>query len=579
MLGQDAGMFLKTTRVRRGNRTYEYLSLVEAFRGEDGKKRHNTLFRLGEASALRETGELDRIITALQAHAERRYIDVDELEVDQAPMIGTMAAVRTLWDELGLQGLFETIAGEAGLSWSLSDAVFAMVAGRLVDPASKRRTHRWIVEDVVAPEGFTFPSLQQYYRALDVVCEHKDLIERHVYAAVCDLTNLNLTLACYDLTSSYLEGDPAGHDRFPSKAFGYSRDRRSDRPQVVIGLLTSSDGIPIAHHVFAGGTQDATTLKGVLDDLVDRFAVGRICVVADRGLITDDNIAEVEAAGCDWLFATKLRRRKDVAAVLTEAADADDDQWMEVERFGSKVLETTYDGGRYTVVFSAARERRDIARRLQLIAKIETKLLALEDRVRRGDLVAATDIAAAAATIVARSPVKRLFDISDVAEGRFVYDYNHDAMAYDEALAGHYVLATSLDAKTADAGELLAAYRSLQAVEQRFRVLKSSLGLRPIRHWTENRVRGHIAVCVLAAVAESLIGNRLVDADVRDPDLDDQHLTADRAFQELDRIRRVTFDAGEQTITAITRRTPLQQQILAALDVDTRTWTRPAIHS
>jgi hypothetical protein len=579
MLGQDAGMFLKTTRVRRGNRTYEYLSLVEAFRGEDGKKRHNTLFRLGEASALRETGELDRIITALQAHAERRYIDVDELEVDQAPMIGTMAAVRTLWDELGLQGLFETIAGEAGLSWSLSDAVFAMVAGRLVDPASKRRTHRWIVEDVVAPEGFTFPSLQQYYRALDVVCEHKDLIERHVYAAVCDLTNLNLTLASYDLTSSYLEGDPAGHDRFPSKAFGYSRDRRSDRPQVVIGLLTSSDGIPIAHHVFAGGTQDATTLKGVLDDLVDRFAVGRICVVADRGLITDDNIAEVEAAGCDWLFATKLRRRKDVAAVLTEAADADDDQWMEVERFGSKVLETTYDGGRYTVVFSAARERRDIARRLQLIAKIETKLLALEDRVRRGDLVAATDIAAAAATIVARSPVKRLFDISDVAEGRFVYDYNHDAMAYDEALAGHYVLATSLDAKTADAGELLAAYRSLQAVEQRFRVLKSSLGLRPIRHWTENRVRGHIAVCVLAAVAESLIGNRLVDADVRDPDLDDQHLTADRALQELDRIRRVTFDAGEQTITAITRRTPLQQQILAALDVDTRTWTRPAIHS
>ena len=571
-------MFLKTTRVRRGNRTYEYLSLVEAFRGDDGKKRHDTLFRLGEASALRETGELDRIITALQAHAERRYIDVDELEFDQAPMIGTMAAVRALWDELGLEDLFEQIGSEAGLSWSLSDAVFAMLAGRLVDPASKRRTHRWIVEDVVAPDGFSFPSLQQYYRALDVVCEHKDVIERHVYAAVCDLTNLNLTLACYDLTSSYLEGDPASHDRFPSKAFGYSRDKRGDRPQVVIGLLTSADGIPIAHHVFAGGTQDSTTLKQVLDDLVDRFAVGKICVVADRGLITDANIKQVEAAGCDWLFATKLRRRKDVAAVLAEAAAADDDRWVEIERFGSKVLETTFDGGRYVVVFSKARERRDTARRLQLIAKIERQLLALEDRVRRGDLVAATDIAAAAATIVARSPVKRLFDISDVAEGRFVYDYNHDQLDYDETLAGHYVLATSLDAKTADAGEVLAAYRSLQNVEARFRLLKSSLGLRPIRHFTEDRVRGHIAVCVLAAVAESRIGNRLVDADVRDPDLDEQHLTADRAFQELDRIRQVTFDAGEQTITAITRRTPLQQQILATLGVDTRTWTRPVIH-
>lgn len=464
-------------------------------------------------------------------------------------------------------------------AFSLADAVFAMLAGRLVDPASKRRTHRWIVDDVVAPDGFSFPTLDQYYRALDVVCEHKDQIERHVYARVCDLTNLQLTLACYDLTSSYLEGDPAPHGRFPSKAFGYSRDHRSDRPQVVIGLLTSADGIPIAHHVFAGGTNDATTLKGVLEDLTGRFAVGRICVVADRGLITDDNIAEVEGAKCDWLFATKLRRRKDVAAVLTEAANADEDRWQEVEQFGSKVLETTYDGRRYVVVFSSARERRDTARRLQLIAKIEGQLLTLEARVARGDLIEATKIAAASATILARSPVKRLFDVSDVADGRFVYDYNHEALAYDEQLAGHYVLATSMKVSTVDAEQVLACYRSLQSVEQRFRVLKSSLGLRPIRHWTEDRVRGHIAICVLAAVVESLIGKRLIEADLRDPDLDGQHLTAERALQELDRIRQVTFTAGEQTITAITRRTGLQQHILGVLGVDTSAWTRPRITS
>lgn len=569
-------MFIKTKRVRRANRTYEYLTLVESVR-VDGMNTHRTLYRLGEASALRETGELDRIITALQAHAERRYVDLDSLEVDQAPMIGTMAAVRALWEELGLEGLFVQLGEQAGCAFSLADAVFAMLAGRLVDPASKRRTHRWIVDDVVAPDGFSFPTLDQYYRALDVVCEHKDVIERHVYAAVCDLTNLNLTLACYDLTSTYLEGDPAGHGRFPSKAFGYSRDRRSDRPQVVIGLLTSADGIPIAHHVFAGGTQDATTLKGVLEDLTDRFAVGRICVVADRGLITNDNITEVEAANCDWLFATKLHRRKDVTAVLAQAAAAHDDAWVEVERFGSRVLETSYNDKRYVVVFSAARQRRDIARRLQLIAKIETKLLALEARVARGDLLPATEIAAAAATILARSPVKRLFDVSDVADGRFVYDYDHDAMAYDETLAGHYVLATSLDTRVAEAEQVLASYRSLQAVEQRFRILKSSLGLRPIRHFTENRVRGHIAICVLAAVIEQLIGNRLRDADLHDPDLDEQHLSADRAFQELDRIRQVTFTAGGQTITAVTRRTSLQQQILTALGVDTRAWTRPVI--
>ena len=144
-------------------------------------------------------------------------------------------------------------------------------------------------------------------------------------------------------------------------------------------------------------------------------------------------------------------------------------------------------------------------------------------------------------------------------------------------LGQDYVLATSMQASTADAAEVLACYRSLQSVEQRFRVLKSSLGLRPIRHWTETRVRGHIAICVLAAVVESLIGKRLVEADLRDPDLNDQHLTAHRAFEELDRIRQVTFTVGEHTITAITRRSALQQQILAALGVDTRAWTRSVI--
>jgi transposase len=152
-------------------------------------------------------------------------------------------------------------------------------------------------------------------------------------------------------------------------------------------------------------------------------------------------------------------------------------------------------------------------------------------------------------------------------------------MAYDETLAGHYVLATSLTTRLADAEQVLAAYRSLQAVERRFRVLKSSLGLRPIWHFTETRVRGHIAVCVLAAVIEQLIGNRLRDADLRDPELDHQHLSADRAIQELDRIRQVTFTAGAPTITAVTRRTTLQHQILAGLGVDTATWTQPTITS
>ncbi len=112
------------------------------------------------------------------------------------------------------------------------------------------------------------------HRALDEVAEAKADTEAHLYAGLTDLTNLDLRLVCYDLTSTYFEGSTRPSAGFPSRAFGYSRDKRGDRPQVVIGLLCTGDGVPIAHHVFAGNTADVSTLPGVLDDLQERFGVG-----------------------------------------------------------------------------------------------------------------------------------------------------------------------------------------------------------------------------------------------------------------------------------------------------------------
>jgi transposase len=124
----------------------------------------------------------------------------------------------------------------------------------------------------------------------------------------------------------------------------------------------------------------------------------------------------------------------------------------------------------------------------------------------------------------------------------------------------------------------VSTYRSLIEIERRFRVLKDFLHLRPVRHWTERRVRGHIAICVYAAVIEALIAAALRQADVRDPDLPDQHLTAARALRELGRIRALTLDAAGRTVDLVTRRDPLQARILAALDIDTSAWNRAHIH-
>jgi transposase len=173
--------------------------------------------------------------------------------------------------------------------------------------------------------------------------------------------------------------------------------------------------------------------------------------------------------------------------------------------------------------------------------------------------------------------VARLFDV-EIDEGHFLYHYDEAALDYEEQLlAGRYVLATSLSPAQASAPEVLRAYRRLLEVESTFRVLKNFIALRPVYHWTEQRVRAHVGVCVLGAVIEALIEADLRRADVRDPDLPDQVLSPRRALRELGRIRSATIVAGERSIGVVTRRSPLQAKVLAALGVDTRAWDRARV--
>ena len=566
-------MFVKTTRRRRGDKVYEYLSLVESVRNGP-KVGHRTLLRLGEVTALRDSGQLERIVAALERHLERERVDVGALAAEGAPGVGAVAAIWTVWQRLGLDGWFAQVGAARGAK-ALGDAVFAMVANRMVAPCSKRQLVEWTASDVVMPDGWSDPSLDQYYRALDAVAAAKDETETHLYARLCDLTNLDLRLVCYDLTSTYFEGSVRPSGRFPSRAFGYSRDRRSDRPQIVIGLLCTSDGIPVAHHVFSGNTGDATTLPAVLADLAERFAVGRICVVADRGLISAANIEAVAEAGFDHLLATRLRRDRTSAEAL--AAIDDDTAWVEIPQHLCRAADITLaDGTRAVVVESDARARRDITRTAGIVAATEAKLRALERRVRAGRLKDPAKIGAAAQRILGVAGARRLFDV-EIGPARFLYHYDEDAHAYEELLAGRYVLSTSLTPDQADCAQVVDYYRQLQAVETRFRVLKDFLRLRPIRHWTEQRVRGHVAVCVYAALIETLINHALTQADIRDPDLGDQHLTAARALRDLNRIRRHQLTTDGRRIQLTTRRTPLQARTLTAIGADTRTWDKATI--
>ena len=563
---------MKRTTRRRGEKEYTYLSLVESVR-VNGKKTHQTLLRLGEIGELERSGQLDRIVAALSGYTTKHFVAAEGLEGEGAPSFGATAAISAYFDRLGLREHFRAI-GDRRRSKNLADTVFVMVANRLLDPASKRRTiHEWLAT-VALPEGVVSPLLDQCYRGLDAIADEKEATEELLYARLTDLTNLDLRLALYDLTSTYFETSHGPSEDFSSRAYGYSRDKRGDRPQVVIGLLVAGNGIPIAHYVFPGNTRDSTTLQQVMADYQSRFGVGKIALVCDRGLISEQNLADVAAAGFDHVLATRLHHDGDVAAVLERAAAAGEDAWHTVPGFpGTKAFEVNHGGRRFVAVSSAERKARDDRRREELLVRVESKLITLADRVRAGRLVDPAKIGAAADRILRDSGVGRCFAVT-IRPGVFSWRFDGEVLAYEEnLLAGRYVLTTSLQPEQASVTDVVRHYKMLQNVERRFRVMKDFLGLRPVHHRLEERVRAHIALCVIAAVIEAVMGDDLAAAQLKDPDLPEQTMTPRRALAELGKIRRHHLHAGRD-IELVDRPDKLQRQILDAFRVEDSTWGR-----
>ena len=334
----------------------------------------------------------------------------------------------------------------------------------------------------------------------------------------------------------------------------------------MIGLVMTGNGFPLAHHVFPGNTTDSTTLQTVLADVQERFGIGPVTVVADRGLISQANLDAITTAGCHHILATRLHRSPDTHTAL-EASRHPDAIWEPAPNAHAAVCETTVNSQRMIVVASIERWIRDTRRGQELRTRIETRLQDLEDRTRaRPPAKRDRDKTLAQAhRILNDSPVARCYDIEINRDGVFLWHYNQPAIDYDDLLAGRWVLTTDHPANQLPAPAVLDTYRQLLEVESTFRVLKDLIELRPMRHWTEPRVHGHIAICVYAALIEALIEHDLRTAGIADPDIDGQLITPRRALRELARVHHVTINIGDRTITHTTRRTPLQQQLLNTL--------------
>jgi len=383
----------------------------------------------------------------------------------------------------------------------LAALAIALIASRLVSPASKLATARDLAADTAGSSlgrllGLGGVDEVELYRALDWLGARQAAIE----SALARRHLRDGALVLYDVSSSWLEGRCCELARF-----GYSRDGKKGKLQIVYGLLCAADGCPVAVEVFAGNTADPTTLSAQIAKLKERFGLSRVVLVGDRGMITSARIRdELKPAGLDWITALRapqIRALLDAGAFQLSLFD---------ERDLAEITAPEFPGERLVVCKNPLLAEERARKRKDLLRATEAALTKLADQIACGTGRTGRDkIGRAVGRIENRYKLAKLFDIA-VGEDGFTFGRNPARIADEARLDGFYVIRTSVEDKVLAADNVVGAYKGLARVERAFRSLKTvDLHIRPIHHWLAPRVRAHVFLCLLACHVEWHMRERL----------------------------------------------------------------------
>ncbi len=496
-------MFVREKRVRnRDGSERRYLQLVENYRAE-GRVRQRVVANLGRLDRLRGAGELDRLVASLARYAERtKVVDLaEELQADWAREWGLPLVCERLLDALGVEEVLRRALAGRRVRAPLQDAVLALVANRISEPASKLGCDRWL--ERAHHKRFAGLELHHLYRACDLLCELKDELELALWDRRRTLLEQELELVFFDTTTTYFEGERLqGFARF-----GHSKDRRPDRLQLVVGILCARQGIPIAHRVFAGNTSDVDAFLEAIRELQQRFQVKRVVVVSDRGTVGTRTLEALQAAGFDHIVGVRLRKMKAARAVLARAG-----RYREVAS-NLRVKQVVHEGVRYIVCHNPEAAAEDARERAEIVAHLEQEL-------GKGQ-----------AHLVANRGYRRYLTVAPDA-----LTIDRSKIAEDARYDGKWVLRTSTELP---ADEVALAYKSLWQAERLFRTVKGPLSWRPIYLWTEKRVRGHLVACFLALVCEAELFLRLAAQE-------DQRPSYPEVVSDLKALAAIDLTIGQQ---------------------------------
>ncbi len=480
-----------------------YLQIVEN-RWEDGRPRQHVIATLGRLDQLQQSGQLDglllsgarlsRNVLLLAAHAKGQLSSLTTQHV------GPVLVFERLWRETGCQRVIRQLLEGRRFAFDVERAVFLTVLHRLVNPGSDRAADKWKADYPIA--GGDALQLHHLYRAMAWLGEElphdeqagrtpfaprctKDRIEEQLFAHRRDLFT-DLQLVFFDTTSIYFEGE-GGQDIGQR---GFSKDHRPDLYQMVVGAVIDGQGRPICCELWPGNTTDVTTLIPVVDRLRSRFGVHRVCVVADRGMISQETIAALEQDERSWQYILGARMRSQNEVKHEVLARAGRYHVVHPKRVQSddpsplKVKEVWVDDRRYVVCLNEDEARKDAADREAIVA-------ALREQLRAGDK-----------SLVGNKGYRRYLG----GGGPDHFQIDEAKVAEDARYDGKWVLRTNTDLGSA---EVALQYKRLSMVEQWFRSCKTLLQTRPIYHRRDETIRGHVFCSFLALVLRQELQSRL----------------------------------------------------------------------
>jgi transposase len=428
-------------------------------------------------------------------------VDTDRVEIEEVRSAGAAHVGHQMWERLGL----DEILGQAGLSGQACTLSEVMTLNRLIAPSSELAMADWVRRTAMGDIlGADFSELNEdkLYRNLDALHPNRELIERELAGRERTLFNLDETFYLYDLTSTYFEGQAK---RNPQAKLGYSRDKRPDCKQVVVGLVLDRNGFPKAHEVFDGNVQDRSTVGQMLDVLEKRAGKKPgSTVIVDRGMAYQENLDEIRGRKYHYIVAGRQPERNEWLEELEK-----DEGWEEVIRIPSprnpfqkkSKVEIKREGkGDEVIVLcrSEGRQQKDRAIREKQEERLLKDLERLKQRVEKGGLKRADKIHQAIGRLKERYPrVARYYAIEHDVEGKII-SWREDSAkkAIAMKLDGSYVLKTDRQDLTAE--EIWRTYILLTRVEDAFRDMKTPLMERPIFHQLKHRTQTHIFLCVLA---------------------------------------------------------------------------------